>query len=165
MLKFALGPERFFGGPFEKRNGPWEVTRLQYGISTLVPQTSFRGQTSGGVPNCRLFSQVRVKMVIFKGAYMKFFYIPNGQYCKTRTVVSVVHNLKRPESPANNLQMSDIGRTQKRLKGRSPQLWKTPKAVPSTLNPFSMSWLISSSIVSSISWLEICRKNSNKERN
>ena len=33
------------------------VTRHQYGISALVSQTSFRRETSGGVANCRLFSQ------------------------------------------------------------------------------------------------------------
>ena len=33
------------------------VTRHQYGISALVSQTSFRGETSGGVAKCRLFSQ------------------------------------------------------------------------------------------------------------
>ena len=32
------------------------VTRHQYGISALVPQTSFRGKTSEGVGKCRLFS-------------------------------------------------------------------------------------------------------------
>ena len=33
------------------------VTRHQYGICTsLVPQTSFRGETSGGVAKCRLVS-------------------------------------------------------------------------------------------------------------
>ena len=35
----------------------WVVTCLQYGISGLVSQTSFRGETSGGVAKCRLFSQ------------------------------------------------------------------------------------------------------------
>ena len=35
----------------------WVVTRHQYGISALVSQTSFRGETSGGVAKCRLFSQ------------------------------------------------------------------------------------------------------------
>ena len=29
----------------------WIMTRHQYGISALVPQTSFRGETSGGVTN------------------------------------------------------------------------------------------------------------------
>ena len=33
------------------------VTGNQYGISVLVSQTSFRGETSGGVAKCRLFSQ------------------------------------------------------------------------------------------------------------
>ena len=33
------------------------VTRHQYGISALVSQTLFRGETIGGVPKCRLFSQ------------------------------------------------------------------------------------------------------------
>ena len=35
----------------------WVVTRHQYGISALVPQTSFGGVTSGSVAKCRLFSQ------------------------------------------------------------------------------------------------------------
>ena len=35
----------------------WVVTRHQYGISALVSQTSFSGETSGGVAKCRLFSQ------------------------------------------------------------------------------------------------------------
>ena len=35
----------------------WVVTRHQYGISKLVPQTSFRGKASGGVAKCRMFSQ------------------------------------------------------------------------------------------------------------
>ena len=32
------------------------MTRHQYGISELVSQTSFGGETSGGVAKCRLFS-------------------------------------------------------------------------------------------------------------
>ena len=35
----------------------WVVTRLQYGISALVSQTSFRGETSSGVAKCRIFSK------------------------------------------------------------------------------------------------------------
>ena len=35
----------------------WVVTRHQYGISAPVSQTSFRGETFGGVATCRLFSQ------------------------------------------------------------------------------------------------------------
>ena len=33
------------------------VTRHQYGISARVSKTSFRVETSGGVAECRLFSQ------------------------------------------------------------------------------------------------------------
>ena len=33
------------------------LTRHQYGISALVSQTSFRGETIGGLAKCRLFSQ------------------------------------------------------------------------------------------------------------
>ena len=33
------------------------MTRDQYGISALVSHTSFRGETSGGIAKCRLFSQ------------------------------------------------------------------------------------------------------------
>ena len=33
------------------------VTRHQYGISSLFPQTSFRGETSGDVTKSRLFTQ------------------------------------------------------------------------------------------------------------
>ena len=31
--------------------------RDQYGITALISQTSFRGETRGGVAKCRLFSQ------------------------------------------------------------------------------------------------------------
>ena len=33
------------------------VTRHQYGISALPSHTSFRGETSGSVAECRLFSK------------------------------------------------------------------------------------------------------------
>ena len=35
----------------------WVVTHHQYGISALVPKTSFGGETSGDVAKCGLFSQ------------------------------------------------------------------------------------------------------------
>ena len=38
----------------------WVVTRHQYGISALVSQTSFGGETSGSVAKCRLFSQANL---------------------------------------------------------------------------------------------------------
>ena len=41
------------------------VPRHQYGISALVSQTSFGGQTSGSVPKCRLFSRVSIWLVLW----------------------------------------------------------------------------------------------------
>ena len=35
----------------------WVVRRHQYGISALISQTSFGGETNGSVAKCRLFSQ------------------------------------------------------------------------------------------------------------
>ena len=43
--------------PIRSTTKIWAVTRHQYGISALVSQTSFHGETSGGVAKCRLFSQ------------------------------------------------------------------------------------------------------------
>ena len=42
----------------------WIVTRHQYGISALVPQTLFGGETSAYVAKCQLFSQARFLIVI-----------------------------------------------------------------------------------------------------
>ena len=39
----------------------WVVTRHQYGISALVSQTSFRGETSCGVVKCRASSQAKAR--------------------------------------------------------------------------------------------------------
>ena len=39
------------------------VTSHQYGISALVSQTSFGGETSGSVAKCRLFSQATENLV------------------------------------------------------------------------------------------------------
>ena len=44
--------------PIRRTTQIWVVTRHQYGISALVSQTSFRGETSGSVAKWRLFSQV-----------------------------------------------------------------------------------------------------------
>ena len=35
----------------------WVVTRHQYGISALISQTLFRGETTGDVAKCRLVSR------------------------------------------------------------------------------------------------------------
>ena len=47
--------------PIRSTTQIWVVTRHQYGISALVSQTSFGGETSGSVAKCRLFSQASVK--------------------------------------------------------------------------------------------------------
>ena len=46
--------------PIRSTTQIWVLMRHQYGISALVSQTSFGGETSGTVvasPKCRLFSQ------------------------------------------------------------------------------------------------------------
>ena len=43
--------------PIRSATQVWVVKRHQYGISALVSQTSFGGETSGSVAKCRLFSQ------------------------------------------------------------------------------------------------------------
>ena len=45
--------------PIRSTNQIWAVTGDQYGISSVVAQTSFRGETSDGVAKCRLFSQIK----------------------------------------------------------------------------------------------------------
>ena len=46
--------------PIRSTTQIWVVTRHQYGISALVSQTSFGGETSGSVAKCRLFSQANI---------------------------------------------------------------------------------------------------------
>ena len=41
------------------------MTRHQYGISALVPQTSFRGETSDGLAKCSLFSHANNYFISF----------------------------------------------------------------------------------------------------
>ena len=41
--------------PIRSATQIWVLTRHQYGISALVPQSSFRGETIGDVSKCRLF--------------------------------------------------------------------------------------------------------------
>ena len=53
----------------------WVVMRSQYGISALVSPTSFRGETSGGVAKCRLFSQAKNQHVLLQKSAMGFIKI------------------------------------------------------------------------------------------
>ena len=58
-----------------------EVTRHQYGISALVSQTSFRGETTGSVAKCRLFSQATMQQVSWNcGKYYAIFYQENKSF-------------------------------------------------------------------------------------
>jgi len=43
-------------------NDVWVVLHYQYGVSALVSQTSFCGETSGGVAKCWLFAQATCAM-------------------------------------------------------------------------------------------------------
>ena len=52
--------------PIRSTTQIWVVTRHQYGISVLVFQTSFGGETNGSVAKCRLFSQAIIISVINK---------------------------------------------------------------------------------------------------
>ena len=51
--------------PIRSTTQIWVVTRHQYGISALVSQMSFGGETSSGVAKCRLFSQATAKGASF----------------------------------------------------------------------------------------------------
>ena len=53
-----IGWNKFLSPHDQSEELPRSVTGHQYGITALVFQTSFRGETSGGVLKCRLFSQV-----------------------------------------------------------------------------------------------------------
>jgi len=62
----------------------WVVTRHQYGISALVSQTSFGGETSGSVAKCRLFSQARI-FVLLVALNLKLFRIYEELHIKKMT--------------------------------------------------------------------------------
>ena len=54
-----LNPISHLAQPIRSTTQIGVVTRHQYGISALVSQTSFGGETSGSVAKCRLFSQAK----------------------------------------------------------------------------------------------------------
>ena len=62
--------------PIRSTTKIWVVTDHQYGISSLVSQTSFRRETGGGIVKCQLFSQlkeitkegIKIKRIINKTA-------------------------------------------------------------------------------------------------
>ena len=56
----------FAARPIRSTTQIWVVSRHQYGISVVVSQTSFRGETSGTVAKCRLISQANPVHVTVK---------------------------------------------------------------------------------------------------
>ena len=59
-----IGWNKFLSRHDQSEELPRSVTRHQYGIAALVFQTSFRGETSGGVLKCRLFSHATQRHVV-----------------------------------------------------------------------------------------------------
>ena len=59
-----IGWNKFLSRHDQSEELPRSVTRHQYGIAALVFQTSFRGETIGGVLKCRLFSQATQRHVV-----------------------------------------------------------------------------------------------------
>ena len=57
--------------PIRSTTQIWVVMRHQYGISVLVSQTSFGGETSGSVAKCRLFYQAKRSTKTFTGSNVK----------------------------------------------------------------------------------------------
>ena len=55
--------------PIRRTTQIWVVTRHQYGISALVSQTSFGGETSDSVAKCRLFSQATLIVICMKNEF------------------------------------------------------------------------------------------------
>ena len=51
--------------PIRSTTQLWVVTRHQYGVYALVPQSSFFVQTSGGVAKCRAFPRAKFARAVF----------------------------------------------------------------------------------------------------
>ena len=77
----------------------WAVTRHQYGISALVSQMSFRGETSGDVAKCGLFSQAvtYIKIEISKKKGQFYLLVQLGQNKNTSKNSLIIHKEKTKE--------------------------------------------------------------------
>ena len=62
--------------PFKSTTQIWVVTCHQYGISALVSQMSFRGETSGGVAKCRLFLRLAYSQPLQSRLQLQFALLP-----------------------------------------------------------------------------------------
>ena len=58
--------------PIRSTTQLWVVTRHEYGIYALVPQSSFFVQTSGGVEKCRALPQAKICQSRFLCSYTTF---------------------------------------------------------------------------------------------
>ena len=61
--------------PIRSTTQIWVVTRHQYGISALYSQTSFRGETSGGIVKCRLFSLATSSLSAYWLTHVSFTFL------------------------------------------------------------------------------------------
>ena len=57
--------------PIERTTQTWEVMCYQYGISALISQTSFGGETSGSIAKCQLFSEANLVLDIAAFFFLK----------------------------------------------------------------------------------------------
>ena len=73
--------------PIRSTTQIWVVTRHQYGISALVSQTSFCGETSGSVAKCRRFSQATWKQKRLIGCWQKKQNNTCYNWCHLRTTM------------------------------------------------------------------------------
>ena len=76
--------------PIRSTTQTWVVTRHQYGISALVSQTSFGGETSSSVAKCRLFSQATWKQKRLIGPWQKKQNNPCYNWCHLRTMIATI---------------------------------------------------------------------------
>ena len=94
----------------------WVVTRRQYGISALVPETSFRWKTSGSFAKCQLFSQPNSPSV---GRLYQESWKINAQRNKGALTFSSSNN----SVVAYGLWQHNIPNWQLIMKRNSVQLW------------------------------------------
>ena len=75
--------------PIRSTTQIWVVSRNQYGISALVSQTSFGGETSGDVAKCQLFSRATLVGKCPRAARRR------SSYSEAKGCCSLEHSLYR----------------------------------------------------------------------
>ena len=84
--------------PIRSTTQIWRVTHHQHGISVLVSQTSFGGETSGSVDKCLLFSQVKT-CILANSLFIAEGYISSvgrssGSIPKAGSILGVLKELR-----------------------------------------------------------------------